>query len=172
MDAKTTWAIDPSHSEITFKIKHMMISTVSGHFGKFDAYIEAANDDFKDATASVDIQIDSINTNDKNRDAHLQSEEFFDAAKFPKMTFKSTSFDGKKLTGDLTIKGTTKEVALDVDFNGTATDPYGQTKAGFEITGEISRKAFGLTWNAVTEAGSVVVSDNVKIIIDAQFTKK
>jgi polyisoprenoid-binding protein YceI len=118
------------------------------------------------------VDIDSINTKNADRDAHLKSDDFFNAEQFPQMTFRSKSFDGENLTGDLTIRDITKEVSLDVDFNGVAVDPYGQTKAGFELTGKINRKDFGLKWSAVTEAGNVVVSDTVKLVIDVQFVKQ
>lgn len=169
---KTKWAIDPTHSEVAFKVKHMMISTVSGHFESFDATAEAADDTFTDADIEVSIDIDSINTKNADRDTHLKSDDFFNAEQFPKMTFRSKSFDGETLVGDLTIRDITKEVELDVDFNGVAVDPYGQTKAGFELTGKINRKDFGLKWSAVTEAGNVVVSDTVKLVIDVQFVKQ
>jgi polyisoprenoid-binding protein YceI len=172
MSTKTKWVIDPAHSEIGFKVKHMMISTVSGQFEKFDATAETDGDDFTTAKVEVKVDVTSVNTKVKDRDAHLQSDDFFNAAEYPVMTFKSTKFDGEKLTGYLTIRDITKEVTFDTEFNGIVTDPYGQTKAGFEITGEIDRKAFGLKWSAVTEAGNIVVSDNVKLIIGAQFVKQ
>ncbi len=171
-NAKTVWNIDATHSEINFKVKHMMISTVTGSFEKFDGKVEASNDGFKNGNFSFSAEIDSVNTNNKDRDNHLKSDEFFGAEKNPKLTFKSKSFDGNKMVGDLTIKGVTKEVELETEFNGTAVDPYGQTKAGFEFEGQINRKDFGLTWNAVTEAGSVVVSDKVKLIASLQFIKQ
>ena len=168
----TKWTIDNAHSEVAFKVKHMMISTVTGYFNEFNANIESDGDDFKNAKIEFSAKIDSINTKNADRDAHLKSDDFFNAEKFPEMKFTSTSFDGETLVGMLTIRDVTKEVELDVDFNGIAVDPYGQTKAGFEISGKINRKDFNLTWSAVTEAGSVVVSDSVKIIVDAQFTKQ
>jgi polyisoprenoid-binding protein YceI len=116
--------------------------------------------------------VDSIKTKNADRDAHLKSDDFFNAASFPKITFKSTAFDGEKLTGNLTIRDITKEVTLEVDYNGTAVDPYGQTKAGFEISGSINRKEFGLKWDAVTEAGSIVVADKIQLVIDAQLVKQ
>ncbi|MDN3723583.1 YceI family protein [Aequorivita sp. SDUM287046] len=170
--AKTIWKIDTSHSEINFKVKHMMISTVSGSFENFDGKAETENENFKNADFTFSAKIDSINTNNKDRDNHLKSDDFFGSEKFPELTFKSKSFDGNSVTGDLSIKGVTKEVTLDAEFNGTAVDPYGQTKAGFEFEGQINRKDFGLTWNAVTEAGSVVVSDKVKLIASLQFIKQ
>jgi len=170
--AKTKWAIDPAHSEIGFKVKHMMISTVSGQFEKFDASAETEGDNFATASVEVKMDIDSISTKNSDRDAHLKSDDFFNAEKYPQMTFVSKSFDGEKLTGDLTIRDISKEVELDVEFNGIAVDPYGQTKAGFELTGEINRKEFGLKWDAVTEAGNIVVSDKVKLVIGVQFIRQ
>jgi len=172
----TKWTIDPTHSEITFKVKHLVISTVTGKFQEFDATIESDNEDFEDANITFEANIDSIETGNEDRDNHLKSEDFFNASEFPKMTFKSTSFkkvgDGEyKLIGDLTIRGNTKQVELDAEYGGTVIDPYGQTKAGFEVTGKINRKEFGLTWSVVTEAGSVVVSDEVKLNLNVQFTK-
>ena len=166
------WKIDNTHSEIAFKVKHMMISTVTGHFENFDATITTNDESFNNASVTFNAKIDSINTKNKDRDTHLKSDDFFNSEKFPEMKFVSKSFDGKKLIGDLTIKDVTKYVELDVNLNGIAVDPYGQTKAGFEINGEISRKDFNLTWNAVTETGSIVVSDKVKLVIDAQFIKQ
>lgn len=168
----STWNIDPSHSEINFKVKHMMISTVTGSFEKFGGNVITATDDFKNANFSFSAEIDSVNTNNKDRDTHLKSDDFFGADKFPKLTFTSKSFDGEKMVGDITIKEITKEIILNVEYNGTGVDPYGQTKSGFEIEGQISRKDFGLTWNSVTEAGSVVVSDKVKLIASLQFIKQ
>ena len=174
METMTTnkWSIDQAHSEIAFKVKHMMISTLTGHFEDFTASVESSEENFKDAKFEFEAKIDSINTKNKDRDNHLKSEDFFDAASFSTMKFTSTSFSGEKLTGDLTIKGVTKTITLNVDFNGVAVDPYGQTKAGFEIKGEINRKDFGLTWSAVTEAGNIVVSDTVKLAVEIQFIKK
>lgn len=167
----TNWTIDKAHSDVAFKVKHMMISTVSGHFEHFDATIASEKEDFSDAQISFSAKIDSINTKNGDRDAHLKSDDFFNAAAYPELKFVSKSFDGETLTGDLTIRDVTKEVQLDVDFNGIAVDPYGQTKAGFEIKGDINRKDFNLTWSAVTEAGNIVVSDKVKLSVDAQFIK-
>lgn len=166
------WKIDTTHSDITFKVKHMMISTVTGHFEDFDASVEAESDDFKDAKVEFTAKTGSINTKNTDRDNHLKSDDFFNAEKFPELRFVSKSFDGEKMVGDLTIRDVTKEVTLDVELNGIAVDPYGQTKAGFSINGEINRKDFNLTWSAVTEAGSIVVSDKVKLDIDAQFVKQ
>jgi len=168
----TKWSIDNTHSDVAFKVKHMMISTVTGHFENFEATALTDGDSFENASIEFNAKTDSINTNNKDRDNHLKSDDFFNAEKFPEMKFVSKSFDGEKLVGDLTIRDITKEVTLDAELNGIAVDPYGQTKAGFEISGEINRKEFNLTWSAVTEAGSIVVSDKVKLIIDAQFAKQ
>lgn len=168
----TKWKIDTAHSDMAFKVKHMMISTVKGTFESFDAEVEAEKEDFSDASVKVEVDVSSITTNNTDRDNHLKSDDFFNAEAYPKMIFVSKSFNGSKLVGDLTIRDITREVVLDVDYNGTAVDPYGQTKAGFEISGEIDRKAFGLKWSAVTEAGNVVVSNAVKLVIDAQFIRQ
>ena len=168
---KTKWNIDTAHSEISFKVKHMMISTVTGHFQDFDASVETDNDNFINADFNFTAKIDSINTKNSDRDAHLKSDDFFNAEVYPEMTVASKSFDGNTLVGDLTIRDITKEVSLDVDFNGIAVDPYDQTKAGFEVTGSINRKDFNLTWSAITEAGSIVVGDTIKLIVDLQFIK-
>lgn len=168
---KTNWNIDNAHSEIAFKVKHMMISTVTGYFEDYSASVETENEDFKGASFSFTAQTDSINTKNSDRDAHLKSDDFFNVEAYPELKFESKSFDGNTLVGDLTIKNITKEVSLDVDFNGVAIDPYGQTKAGFDISGAINRKDFDLTWSAVTEAGKIVVSDTVKLQLNVQFVK-
>jgi polyisoprenoid-binding protein YceI len=170
--ATTTWNVDAAHSEIGFKVKHMMISTVKGAFEDFNATVTAESDDFTNAKFGFTAKTDGINTRNKDRDAHLKSEDFFNADAYPEMRFTSKSYDGETLVGDLTIKDVTKEVSLDMDFNGVAVDPYGQTKAGFEISGKVNRKDFGLTWSAVTEAGSIVVSDTIQMAIDLQFIKE
>ncbi len=170
--ATTKWALDPMHSEVQFKIKHLVISTVTGSFKTFEGTVTATADSFEGAEVDFSLDVDSIDTNQKMRDDHLKGAEFFDAEKYPKITFKSTSLTDDKLTGDLTIKGITKPVTLDVEHGGTATDFYGNLKAGFEVTGKINRKDFGLVWDGVTEAGSVVVGEDVKLIINVQFTKQ
>lgn len=172
-----TWKIDASHSEITFKVKHLVISTVSGKFNEFDATVEAEKDDFSDAQVSFSAKIDSISTGNEQRDGHLKSADFFDAAGHPELTFKSTSMKhisgaDYELTGDLTIRGTTKPVTLKAEFGGIQNDFYGNTVAGFELTGKINRQDFGLTWSAVTEAGGVVVSDDVKLAVNVELIKQ
>ncbi|WP_422081076.1 YceI family protein [Ulvibacterium sp.] len=169
---KTKWNLDTAHSEIGFKVKHMMISTVTGHFEDFNATVTTESDDFSNADFDFVASVGSINTKNADRDNHLKSNDFFSAETYPEMTFKSTSFDGEKMTGDLTIRDVTKSIELDVDFNGIAVDPYGQTKAGFEMNATLNRKDFGLTWSAVTEAGSVVVADTVKLVVALQFIKQ
>ncbi len=172
MGTKTIWKIDPTHSEIDFKVKSMMISTVSGHFEEFEGSVESNDDNFKDASFNFTAQIDSIDTNNKDRDNHLNSDDFFNAAKYPQLKFVSKSFHGDKLIGDLTIRDVTKEISLDVDYNGTVVDLHGKTKAGFDMEGSLSRKDFNLKWNVVTEAGNIVASDKVKLIVSAQFVKQ
>jgi polyisoprenoid-binding protein YceI len=172
-----TYKIDAAHSEIHFKVKHLMITTVTGSFEKFDATLETSSEDFSDAKITFEADIDSINTNQAQRDAHLKSADFFDAENNPKLLFTSTSLVKKRdneftLNGDLTIRGVTKPVSLDVEYGGAVTDPYGQSKLGFEIAGKISRKEFGITWNAATEAGGVVVSDEVKLLMNVQMIKQ
>ncbi|MBN8836966.1 MAG: YceI family protein [Sphingobacteriia bacterium] len=172
-----TYKIDAAHSEITFKVKHLMITNVTGNFKAFDATMESSADDFSDAKISFTAEVNSINTNNEQRDGHLKSEDFFAAEKFPTLSFTSTSF--KKLndaeyalTGDLTIRDITKSVELAVEYGGTMTDPWGQVKAGFEIGGKINRKEFGLQWSATTEAGGIVVSDDVKLHLSVQMIKQ
>ncbi|QQS29981.1 MAG: YceI family protein [Sphingobacteriales bacterium] len=171
-----TYTIDPTHSEVSFKVKHLMISTVTGSFEQFDAKMSAEKENFTDAQISFEADIESISTNNTQRDQHLKSPDFFDSENHPKMTFVSTSLVQKSdtdylLNGDLTIRGVTKPVSLAVEYAGKMTDFYGNEKHGFEINGKLSRKEFGLQWNAVTEAGGVVVSDEVKLSVNVQFQK-
>lgn len=173
----SNYILDPMHSEITFKVKHLMITNVTGSFQNFFANMTAASEDFSDAAISFEAAIASISTGNEQRDTHLKSEEFFDATNFPTLNFVSSALTKKAgsnytLIGNLTLKGITKEVTLDVEFGGTMTDFYGQFKAGFEISGTINRSEFGLTWSAVTEAGGVVVSDEVKLHMAVQMIKQ
>lgn len=176
--ATTKWVVDPTHSEVQFKVKHLMITTVTGYFGKFNVEVETEDDDFTKASRIVfTADVDSISTNNEQRDTHLKSADFFDAAnheqvRFEGKTFEKAADDTYKLHGDLTIRGTTKPVTVHVEFGGIVVDPYDQTKAGFTITGKINRKDFGLTWSAVTEAGSVVVSDEIKLNSEIQLVKQ
>lgn len=172
----TKWTIDQAHSEVQFKVKHMMVSTVTGTFNAFEGSAETTNDDFTGASFTFEAKIDSINTRNEQRDGHLKSDDFFNAEAFPTLKFASTSFQKKGddyvLVGDLTIRDHTHSVTLEVEYNGMAVDPYGQTKAGFELRGKISRKVFGLKWNGITEAGGVVVSDDVRLELNIQLTKQ
>jgi polyisoprenoid-binding protein YceI len=173
----TRWKIDPTHSEIQFKVKHLMITTVTGYFTRFNLEVETEDSDFTRASRILfTADIDSINTNNAQRDTHLKSPDFFDAQTHGQLRFTGRHFeesgDDYLLHGDLTIRDVTRPVTVKVDFAGTVMDPYGQTKAGFTIDGKISRKAFGLTWNAVTEAGAVVVSDEIRLHAEVQLVKE
>jgi polyisoprenoid-binding protein YceI len=176
--ATTKWVLDPAHSEVTFKIKHLMISNVSGQFGKYDVIAETEEEDFTKAKVSFTADVDSITTNNEQRDGHLKSPDFFDASKFPQIKFVATKYenvdnDGSyELYGDLTIRDVTKQVKLDVEFGGVIKDPWGNTRAGFSITGKINRKEFGLAWHAATEAGGIVVSDDVKVHCAIELIKQ
>jgi polyisoprenoid-binding protein YceI len=168
------WSIDPSHSEIKFGVKHLMITNVTGKFGAFNAEVVSEKEDFSDAKISFSAEIDSISTGNEQRDGHLKSADFFDAAVYPELKFNSTSFrklsgNDYELIGALTIKDVTQEVTLKTEFSGVVVDPYGNTKAGFSVSGKISRKSFGLLWNAVTESGGIVVSDEVKLFAEIQL---
>ena len=173
---KLKWVIDPMHTEVHFKVKHLVISTLTGTFKSFEGELKTTDLDFKDASIEFSMDVNSIDTNQEQRDAHLKSAEFFDAEQFPKISFKSTSFtkdgDDYVLVGDLTVKEVTKHVKLEVEFGGVATDFYGNEKAGFEVSGKISRKEFGLTWDGITEAGAIVVGDDIKLNINLQLAKQ
>ena len=175
--AQIKWKIDPGHSEIQFKVKHLMITTVTGYFKEFDLEVETENDDFNTASKVVfTANINSIDTNNQQRDTHLKSADFFDAENHGQLQFTGKKYessgDTAKLHGDLTIRGVTKPLTLQVEFGGIVVDPYGQTKAGFTVSGKVSRKEFGLLWNAVTEAGQVVVSDDIRILCEIQLIKQ
>lgn len=166
----TKWNLDTTHSEITFKVRHMMISNVKGVFNTFTAEVEAEDDTFKNAKVSATIQTDSIDTNNADRDTHLKSADFFNVEQNPTITFESDSL-ADDVTGYLTINGVTKPVQLEVEFGGINQDPWGNTKAGFTFEGKIKRSDFGLNWNAALETGGVLVSDEVKISGELQFVK-
>ena len=166
----TKWNLDPAHSEITFKVRHMMISNVKGEFKNFNVDLESEDENFKNVKANATIDTASISTNNTDRDNHLKSAEFFNAEAHPQITFETDSLN-EEVTGNLTINGVTKPVKLDVDFGGINVDPWGQTKAGFSFEGKIKRSDFGLNWNAALEAGGVMVSDEVKIAGELQFIK-
>ncbi|HMO32897.1 MAG TPA: YceI family protein [Lacibacter sp.] len=171
-----TYKIDAAHSEILFKVKHLMITTVTGQFKTFDATLTAETENFSDAQVSFTADINSIDTRNEQRDGHLKSDDFFNAEQFPQLSFASAgvtpSGDGFELTGNLTIRDVTRPVTLKASYNGLMVDPWGQTKVGFEAEGTIKRKEFGLSWDAVTEAGGVVVSDDVKLLLNVQFIKQ
>ncbi len=172
---KTTWALDPTHSELTFKVRHMMITNVKGEFKNFSVDIDG--DDIFHSALKVQIDAASINTNNNDRDQHLKSADFFDVENHKDIEFKSSSFSQKDdneylLKGMLTMKGVSKEVAIPVEFGGINKDPWGNEKAGFSIEGKINRKDWGLNWNAALETGGVLVSDEVKIAGELQFVKQ
>lgn len=167
----TTWNLDPTHSEITFKVKHLMISNVKGAFNNFNATVETDDENFSNAKVTAKIETESIDTNNADRDAHLRGEEFFNAENYPSITFETDSLNND-ITGNLTMNGVTKPVKLNVDFGGIMKDPYGNTKAGFSFEGKINRSDFGLNWNAALEAGGVMVSDEVRIAGELQFVKQ
>ena len=174
--AQTKWTFDHAHSKIGFGVTHLIISEVEGNFKDFEGEVVAKDDDFQGADVWFTVNTKSIDTDNEQRDNHLRSDDFFNAEKYPEMTFKSKSFkkvsDKKyELVGDLTIRGITKEVTLDVKHNGTVVDPWGNTKAGFEVTGEINRFDYGLKWNALMEAGGAVVGKTVDLNIDIELTK-
>lgn len=171
----TKWVLDPAHSELVFKVKHLMISNVKGEFGHFQA--EMNGEDFTKSKIKVVVDASSISTNNHDRDAHLKSADFFEVEKYPELTFEGTSFtsigdDEYELKGLLTMKETTKEVVLDVEYGGEMKDPYGNEKIGFSVSGKINRKDWGLNWNAALEAGGVMVSDEVRINAEVQFVKQ
>jgi len=176
MATPTSWVIDPTHSEIQFKVKHLVISTVTGSFKSFEGTVESETEDFEGAKVNFSADTASIDTNQAQRDEHLKSADFFDSEKHPKLSFSgiltSTGDESYTLKGDLTVKDVTKPFEFAVEYGGNMTDFYGQNKAGFEITGKINRKEFGLEWSAVTEAGGVVVGDEVKLIANVQVVKQ
>lgn len=176
--ANVKWVADPTHSEVQFKVKHLMITTVTGYFKNFQIEAVTPDDEFNSAERIVfTADVNSISTNNEQRDTHLRSADFFDAEQHDQIRFVATEYDRVsdekyRLQGDLTIRGVIKPITVNVEFGGIVVDPYGQTKAGFTVDGKISRKEFGLTWNAVTEAGSVVVSDEIKLHAEIQLVKQ
>ncbi len=174
---QTKWAIDPMHSEVHFKVKHLMISTVTGSFQKFTGTATTESEDFENAEIQFSLDVNSISTNQEMRDSHLKNDDFLQAEKFPTIDFKSTSFKKTNnasytLVGNLTIKGITKEVEINAEFGGESKDSRGNLKAGFEVTGTINRKDFGLTYNALTETGGLALSENIKLIANIQVVKQ
>lgn len=173
----TKWVLDPVHSELTFKVRHLMITNVKGEFRNFNVSAESNGTDFSNAKFLVDIDADSINTNNADRDAHLKSADFFDTGNHKKITFESTQLnklddDNYQLKGILSIRGTSKEIVLDVDFGGFIKDPYGNEKAGFSVSGKFNRSDWGLNWNSALETGGVMVSDEVRVNAEIQIVKQ
>jgi polyisoprenoid-binding protein YceI len=175
--AKKKWTADPQHSEIQFKAKHLMITTVTGYFREFDFHAETESDDFNNATIYFEAKTASVDTNNEPRDTHLRSGDFFESEKFPTLKFASSKFSKQgegnyELKGDLTIKDVTKPITLNVEFGGIMKDPYGNNKAGFSLSGKINRKDWGLNWNATLESGGVLVSDEVRIFCEVQLVSQ
>lgn len=174
--AQTTWSFDKSHTTIGFEVTHLVITTVDGKFNTYEGTVTTKGDSFEDAKVNFTADIASIDTDNEKRDAHLKSDDFFNAEKYPKLVFKGSSMkktgkDTYKLTGDLTIRDKTKRVTLDVKHNGTVVDPWGNTKAGFKITGSVNRFDYDLKWNTLTEAGGAVVGKEVDFSINVQLKK-
>ena len=171
------WVIDPTHSEIQFKIKHLMISTVSGQFNQFEGAAETEGDDFISAKARFSADIDSISTNNEQRDEHLKNGDFFDAENYPQLTFETervqkAGADDYKINGILTMRGVSKSIVLDAEFGGITQDPWGNTRAGFELSGKINRKDFGVSFGMLTETGGIALGEEVKLVASVQFVKQ
>ena len=176
-NAQTTWKVDASHTSLGFSVSHMVISETEGRFKVYEGAIVTKNEDFTDAVINFSVDVASVNTEDVKRDEHLKADDFFNAAKYPKMTFKSTSFkkvSGKKyaLEGDLTIKDVTKRVKFDVTYNGQVKSPWGTQKAGFNAVGVINRTDYGLKYNSVLEAGGLAIGEEVTITLKLEFDKQ
>ena len=175
--SQTTWSVDKAHTKVGFSVTYLVITDVEGYFKEYDAQISTSDDDFTKANIDFTVNANSIFTDNDKRDTHLRSDDFFNAEKYPQMVFKGKSIkkiDDKnfKLTGDFTIRDVTKQVALNVKYNGTVKDPWGNTKAGFKITGEIDRFDYNLKWNKSIETGSLVVGKEVELVINLQLVKK
>lgn len=178
MTNTTNWVLDPSHSEVIFKVKHLMITNVQGSFKKFGASISSADNTFKGAEVSFHLDTESVDTNDANRDGHLKSPDFFDSENHKQITFTTTidrelqAGDTFDIDGHLTIKGLSHPVKLNVEFGGFEKDPWGNDKVGFSISSKISREKWGLVWNAPLASGGLLVSDEVRIACEVQFVKQ
>jgi polyisoprenoid-binding protein YceI len=175
--AKETWVLDPTHSELQFKVKHLMISTVTGQFNQFQATVETTGDDFSTAKIHFQAAVNSIATNNEQRDAHLKNGDFFDSDNHPDILFEGekmekTGEDEYKLHGTLTIKSVSKKVALAVEFGGITKDPWGNTRTGFSVTGKINRQDYGMSFGAVSETGGLLLGDEVKINANVQLVKQ
>lgn len=177
ISAQTKWSVDKAHTQIGFSVTHLVIAEVDGRFDNYEINVVTQGDEFEGAKINFSAEIESINTENKKRDNHLKSNDFFNAKEFPKMTFAGKSLTkvsdkNYKLVGDLTIRDVTKEVSLDVVYNGTIKDPWGNTKAGFKATTTINRFDYGLQWNAAIESGGFVVSEDVEININVELAKQ
>jgi polyisoprenoid-binding protein YceI len=175
--AKETWVLDPTHSELQFKIKHLMISTVTGQFNQFKAAIDTNGDDFTTAKVHFQAEVNSISTNNEQRDAHLKNGDFFDTEKYPEIVFEGdrmekTGEDEYKLHGSITMRGISKQIILNVEFGGITKDPWGNTRTGFSVTGKINRQDYGMSFGAVSETGGLLLGDEVKINANVQFVKQ
>ncbi|MDI9340513.1 MAG: YceI family protein [Sediminibacterium sp.] len=170
----TSWNLDPTHSEVGFKIKHLMISNVRGSFNVINASVQNSGNDFSNSNILFTAAVDSINTGNEQRDGHLKTGDFFNAEQFPEIRFESTAYDQNsgKLDGKLTIKGVSKPVSLTAEFNGLGKDPWGNEKAGFSVHGKINRTDFGLTYNAALETGGVLLGEDIQLSADVQFVKQ
>ncbi|CAN5735251.1 YceI family protein [soil metagenome] len=173
----TTWILDPTHSEVQFKIKHLMISTVTGQFNNFSGSIETEGDDFSKARIKFSAEIASISTNNEQRDEHLKNGDFFNAAKYPELSFEGTNMekngeDRFTVTGTLTMKGISKEVSLGVEYGGIAVDPWGNTRSGFAVTGKIKRSDFDVNFGMITETGNIALGEEVKLFANTEFVKQ
>lgn len=174
---KTTWTIDPLHSEILFKIRHLVISTVTGSFQKFEGHAVSEADGFNNAKVYLTIDVKSIDTNQAQRDVHLQNGDFFSADLYPQITFESTSFvntggNNFVMVGDLTLRGVTKPVELNVEYGGSQRSLQGVVKHGFEVTGVINRMDFGMTWNVLTDTGNLGLGENIKLVANIQVSEQ
>jgi polyisoprenoid-binding protein YceI len=171
------WTIDQAHSEIHFKVKHMLIATVTGYFRQFSCTVETEGDDFITSKVLFKADINSITTNNEQRDAHLRTGDFFDAEKYPQLTFESSRLekideDEFKLYGTLTMRGVSKPIVLDVEYGGSTIDPWGNTRVGFSVSGKLNRKDFGVSFSMISETGSILLGDEVKLSANAEFVKQ
>jgi polyisoprenoid-binding protein YceI len=175
--ANTKWILDPTHADVQFKVRHMMVSTVTGHFKQFNATVETQGDDISTAKVHFTADMSSITTNNEQRDGHLLSGDFFDVENHPQLIFEGgkmekTGDENYRIAGTLTMRGVTKPITLDVEYGGMVQDPWGNTRVGFEINGKLNRKDYGVSWSAVTEAGGLVVADEVKLHANVEFIKE
>jgi len=172
---KTTWKLDPSHTLVEFSAKHLMITTVKGRFTDVEGFIHADEKDIKDSSVEATLKAATIDTRTEQRDNHLRSADFLEVEKYPEINFRSTRIEGSKqefkLTGDLTIRGVTRQITLDVTFEGQTKDPWGGERIGFSASGKIDRRDFGLTWNVMLEAGGLTVGNDIKINIEVEAVK-